>query len=575
MSKKNATPIYWVAIVALIFLGINACSLQIADTNDSITDEDLAIVSQIIAESLSDANAGSVSAMYDAVSGISSTGFSLRKSIVSATPTIQELSGRGNETNIQYRYDAQNGAHYLSFDRFVDVLNYQKTQSDTLVYFYKDANENAISEPVTQASFIETIRFYGSRSGQIVQPLANSSFERRDTLLIRGLGQSSDRIYMNGAHNGSGFYTAKIGIDSTWVSRTYRIQFNFLDIQLLKDRPLPTQQLNQSIQGIITYTLEIADPSQPEVFRNLNGRIDLVGDGTAVLNVGDVATNYQVNLSSGDAKNQEAEFEGAIRNVQTKQLRLNLANGLTVQLTNSTQIDMEGDLFNLDDVDSALKQGLRVRAEGEGVLANRVFQANKISFELDDDDDDDEQGTSSIEFEQQISSIDLSTKTLTLASGLTLAFDQNSDIERDGDLTSFGQVQAALNQGVKVDADGNALYRANNDVAFLITKVSFDVLDQDDGDGDDNDDDNDHEEEISGRILGIDLENAILFIENNERIRIDSSSVIKGDVTNLNALAEAINEGNSIEFSATVISDTVGTATYLAKEIEFEIEEED
>jgi hypothetical protein len=574
MNKKFQLAYYWFALLSICFFAVNACSLQVDQKNDSITDEDLAIVSQIIAESLSDANAGAVSAMHDAVSGISSTGFSLRKSIVGSTPTIQEFSGRGNETNIQYRYDAQIGAHYLSFDRFVDLVNYQKSQSDTLVYFYKDAEGNAISEPVIQASLIESIRFYGSRSGQITQPLSSSSYERRDTLLIRGLGQSSDRIYMDGAHNGSGFYTAKIGIDSSWVSRSYRIQFNFLDIQLIKDKPLPTQQLNQSIQGLITYSLEIADPSQPEVFRNLNGRIDLVGDGTAVLNVGDIPTNYQVNLSSGDSKNQEAEFEGAIKNVQPEQLRLNLANGITVQLSNTTRIDVEGDLFSLEEVDNALKQKLTVRAEGEGILENRLFQASSISFELEDEED--EQNDSSIEFEQQITAIDLSAKTLTLASGLTLAFDQNSEVDRDGDLISFGQVQAALNQGVGVEADGEAIYQANESIAFLITAISFDLIDQENDDNDDDDNgNNEGEQEINGKIIGIDLEKSLLFIGNNQSIRIDSSSVLKGDFKDLTTISNAIDEGAVIDFDATVITDAEGIANYLAIEIEFEAEEED
>lgn len=563
----------WMILIAWVLT--TSCSLQIDRENQPITEEDLQMLSQIIAESLSDANAGAVSAMHDAVSGISSNGFSIQKTASLPKVELQELSGRGTETNIQYSFNAFNGEHFLRFDRLVDLPNYQKIQTDSLIYVYRQQDGSFIIDPEVQAPLIESIRFYGSRVGQIEQPSSISQFSRHDTLFIWGLSEISDVIYMNGSHIGGGTYTAQLGLDSSWVERNYHIEFSFLDILLPKNTPLPTQKLDQSLQGQITYVVEITDPDQPDQPRRLNGRIDLVGDGTATLQLAEAPSNYQVNLNSGQTRDQDDEFEGRIRSIQLNQNRFSIVNGLTVQLSASTVIDAESAFQTLEEVQAALRQQIEVWVEGEGSLNNRIFEATEIKFEREDqDEDDDDEGTDrnsddGVEFEQRIQSIDNASKVLTLISGLTLGFDQNSRVAQDGDYINFGQLTAALNRGEQVIAEGYAVYKEEQEVPLRIRFVEFERIGEDDEDKG-SDDEDEETSVVEGVVASTNLGASTLTLTDGISIRVNRETEWDGQANSLQQVREALRQGFHVELKAEVVRDPLSTADYLAIEIEIE-----
>lgn len=91
----------------------------------------------------------------------------------------------------------------------------------------------------------------------------------------------------------------------------------------------------------------------------------------------------------------DAEFEALVASVDVAGGIVTLADGTIVRIVAHTEIEDDGDdenLGSLEEVRTALDQGLAVEADGEGFLEAtqpRTIVASEIEFELDDDSDDD------------------------------------------------------------------------------------------------------------------------------------------------------------------------------------------
>lgn len=79
------------------------------------------------------------------------------------------------------------------------------------------------------------------------------------------------------------------------------------------------------------------------------------------------------------------EFEGDVVDVDPSARSFVLAGGAEVRLDDDTRIDPEGDLTDLDSVETAVEDGRPVRAEGDAVEeSDGVWRALDVKFEVDD-----------------------------------------------------------------------------------------------------------------------------------------------------------------------------------------------
>lgn len=556
-TYKTSSPVNKVTGCLLLISFLLACSLNVnVDQLNTITQEDVEAVSQIIGESLSDENSGITGSLYDAITDITASGF------VPGSNWMQEnghdeKSGRGQEQNISYSYNNVTGEHRLSFERTVTRTGFIKEVTDTVQYVYTDESGQYIASPETESARIKTINFKGSRHGTIETPYRTSFFVRRDTFLIDGMGGSSGSLIIDGVHRGNGSFRGISSADSSMIERNYELEVNFLNLEL-NQAILEQTGVEQAIKGALTYSLMISDPNTANVSRTVRGSIDLVGDGTATLRVTQQESLFLVNLDNGEVSNQLKEFEGKVSFVNSEESIFTLASGLKVQVNSNTVIDLSGDLFTLEAVKNALLQGDEVRAEGEGSLNGNLFLATEVEFELDDDVDSE---NNDISFNHLVEEVNLEASSFTLSNAVTIHLDENSLIDPDSDLENLEQVKNAIQEQFFVRAVGDARYVNEGDTTYIVEEVLF-VLDDEEG----------PEEVINfdGLIEDINLEAQFIKLKNGALIRISDASEIKGDFESLEEAKESLNAGFAIEADGYGVEDPESEADILAIRIDLD-----
>ncbi|MEX0994394.1 MAG: DUF5666 domain-containing protein [Balneolaceae bacterium] len=200
---------------------------------------------------------------------------------------------------------------------------------------------------------------------------------------------------------------------------------------------------------------------------------------------------------------EELEFEGVVQSVHQSMRSFDLDNGRTIQISSRTEID--GDLESMEEVAEALDNGYRIEAEGKYITdSNGRLVATEVEFEAEEQDDEegedeDEEESEEHDFEGTVQSVNNADGSFTLAGGLTLHVDE--DTEFDGDFNSLGQVEGALNQGQTVEAEGEYYIQNNTNI---VIEVEFEAEEEEEDDDeeeeeeeeeDEDEDDNDDEED--------------------------------------------------------------------------------
>lgn len=571
MNNKNP---YRFLLLYCFFL-VAGCSLGVDNDQNSISQQDIDAVAQIIGESLSDENSGIVGSISDALGNVSANGF------VSTTGTeIQpgahdENTGRGSESNISYQYNSETGIHRFNFQRMVNTTGFQKEVFDTTRYIYTDNAGSFIQFPAQQRSSIESVFFTGVRQGTIITPERNSFFLRRDTLAIAGVSQINGMASIEGIHRSEGSFEGTNESGQTF-ERDYTLEINFLNIQLNTSFIDQTRSIEQGIQGAFTYVLTITDAANRSNSRTIRGSIDMLGDGTATLRFSQQQKFFQVNLDNGQVRDADEEFEGQIISADPENNTFTLINGVTVEITPETNIEADGDLFSLEALRNALQTGSEefVRAEGEGFVQGGIFKASNVKFELDDDVDDE---NNDIEFVSVVQNIDLQDQRFTLSDGRVIQVNEQTVIEDDGDFLSLEEVADALQQGVAVVADGDARYVEGEEVNYIAEEVEFEIQDSEDDDSDGNGD----SELINFNELieSVNVNGSTFTLQNGAVIKVTAETEIEGDFADLQAVSQALNAGQKVEADGRGIEpddeSSSENITLIATRVEFEAEEED
>jgi len=296
----------------LLWSGCNTLSPE----NEELTDEEIEIASQIIAESLSDQSGGMLSSFYDALSTVDDSGItygsasevsaSLQQGPFNGQPPRNpgNANGRGAERNYSVVYNPETGEHTVTFTRGVQNAVVSNAQSVTNVYIYTDADGNFIEFPGEQRDLIESIAFTGLRSGEFAGPVRQSTATRTDTLFVTGLSTASTIVSLDGVHYNEGSASVTLPRAERTAERSFSNVFRMEDVRIDKAVVQENGTLEEGVTGLISYRLTMTQTkfNGETEEKDIEGVIELDGDGTALLRFGSVSNIFRIGLYSGEVE---------------------------------------------------------------------------------------------------------------------------------------------------------------------------------------------------------------------------------------------------------------------------------
>jgi hypothetical protein len=169
------------------------------------------------------------------------------------------------------------------------------------------------------------------------------------------------------------------------------------------------------------------------------------------------------------------------------------------------------------------------------------------------------------EFQAAVESVDPAAGTFTLATGAVIKVSDATTIDPLGDLLSLQAVEAALNAGANVRAEGDQVLE---DGMLRATNVKFEVDEQADL----------SEAQFEALIASFDLQAKTVELVDGTRVEIVATTRIKqeGDLDHLNSLAlmaEAVTAGFPVEAKGRGALASGNSPTIVAERIEFEFED--
>ncbi|MEX2600641.1 MAG: DUF5666 domain-containing protein, partial [Balneolaceae bacterium] len=561
MKRFQTNSFYWkvpaTAILALwIFTG---CSLDALETsNDSLTEEELEISSQILGESLSDQNEGIFSSLNDAFlipvvnstspsSAVNQKQVSLFKGVATAEETNNSPESTNNYT---YQFDPESGIHTISYDRTTQNQQFLKEASVLLNYIYFDQNGSVIEAPELNQDRIETIDYSSNRTGLITRTNKTSTYERSDQFLIDGLASGNGTIQIDGTHTGSGTFEMT-NRNGQLIKRSYTLTVDFLNVIVHNEAVDLNKSLQKGAAGTLVYEMVIQrSVNGSEDTKTVNGTIEFTGDGTASLNFRDTFEDIRIKIEDGDVF-EEDEYEGFVQSVNLEDRTFTLSNGEQFLISPETVIEEESDLLTLEDVQKVLDREVRVKAEVTVSGRNEdFFLTHSASFEYEEED---------LEFKGEVAAVDVAENTITLTNGRTLQLDADSTKIEDGDLDSLEEVETALNQGTTVQAEGE--YILTGEETNLVEKISFEIKREQ------------KEQEFEGYVNSVHQSMTSFEMTNGRTVQVTGQTEITGDLNTLQKVNDALERGRRVEVEGKYRADNNGRI--VATELEFELEDDE
>ena len=287
-------------MAVILMLVFAACDTLNKDQEQEISQEELEVAGQILGSSLSDAEEGLLSSLYDAVSEVDEEGIRYRFEEQHRQQHQYRDHGRGSESQYHADYDPETGEHTVWFIREFEGPLVTRSLKVRSVYIYTDINGRFLEFPRRQQDRIETIDFKGTREGTTAGEYRSNRFYRFDQFYLDGVSAASEIMTLQGSHQGNGEMTADLVRRDVVTSRTYEIEMELDDIRIDKALVQENGNLEDGITGFITYRLSMTRTVNGETTeRNLSGVIELTGDGTALLRFNKLQQLFRIALDTG------------------------------------------------------------------------------------------------------------------------------------------------------------------------------------------------------------------------------------------------------------------------------------
>lgn len=129
-----------------------------------------------------------------------------------------------------------------------------------------------------------------------------------------------------------------------------------------------------------------------DIQRSLQNGVRVKAEGSLIRRDDDNSTaaatevEFEIESSDDDGDGDDGrEFEGVVESVDASLDRFSLRNGLTLYVTESTEIDSDSDISSMQDLRDAVNRGLKVEADGEyTVTGDDRLVVLDVEFEFDD-----------------------------------------------------------------------------------------------------------------------------------------------------------------------------------------------
>jgi hypothetical protein len=284
-----------------LFSGCNT----INPADQELTEQEIEVTGEIIAESLSDERGGLMATFYDAFSQVSEDGINYgnvsAESPVLGSQVTENTKSRGGEFEWNAEYNPETGEHIISFRRSYEGPFVSKTLSVLNKYIFIDPDGEFLEFPRRQQDQIETIDFKGLKSGSVESARKRSTFSRADTLFTSGLYSESPILTIDGSHDGEGEMTVQLRRADGTADRSYKLRLNLIDIQIDKEVVQSNGSLEEGVTGLITYRLELKTSTEGQNReKTISGTIEMTGDGTALLRFDRIRDTLRLGLSNGE-----------------------------------------------------------------------------------------------------------------------------------------------------------------------------------------------------------------------------------------------------------------------------------
>ena len=544
----SLTATIFASTLLLIGCSINDSNIN-SPSSDALTPEELEVAGQIIAESLSDEKDGIFSSLNDAFTLPSPNSFAQNLTIAedyqSAVFKIASLAkSNTNQSNYSYTYEPSNGTHHVSFTRSINTDKISKESTAELEYIYYDVNNHFITSPRLENESIEIIDYIGVKSGSLQTSIQNSSYERKDQFVISGLSGNSTLLTIDGIHEGSGQFKST-RTSGNVIERYYELTVEFLSVEINNQTVESNGSLNKGVTGALAYELFISrSVNGDESMKSINGTIEFNGDGTALLRFRNILNEFQIKLETGTLL-EEDEFDGFVESANNSENRFTLFNGETFLLTSESEISLTGDLISLDEVEAVIENNVRVSASGLYVTdeaGSKLVQTVEFNFEQED-----------VEFDNKITSVQVSDNTLTLSNGLVLLLTDDSVIDEDGHLNNLDDVELALENGNSVKASGE--FQPQTDGTKIVLSIEFNYDDQD----------------FEDFVSSADVNQQIFTLSNGSEYNVNANSDFNDDISSIEELDVLLQEGYKVEAEGVYFIDADGLSIVL--KVDFNIED--
>ncbi len=304
------------ALVALllIFAATGCDSLNNEEPEvAALSQEDLEAASSILAESLSDQNEGLMANLNDMTAEIGATRLSYSNRNFWSNPGLRPC--RGEDRSFEKTYDDSTGVHSIVYSRNNETENCSKNVEVDLNYTFTDENGDFIEFPRLEQDNISSIAFEGSRVGsgtyESRRGARSGSFNHAGEWNLTGL--QSDVATLTGSQVNDGSYEHSrqdTSGNAQTQSGTYHLEFSTVDVTIATDNS-ETSELENQITGTIQYTMTMEKTVNGETeMQDVEGTVELEGNGRAVLRFLGLRKIYRVTLRDGDITDTDGETGG-------------------------------------------------------------------------------------------------------------------------------------------------------------------------------------------------------------------------------------------------------------------------
>lgn len=249
-------------------------------------------------------------------------------------------------------------------------------------------------------------------------------------------------------------------------------------------RPAPESPQAPDETSFLPTDVRLDDEAEEsEIEMNVDGRhLSLSGsdEGTVTL----LGLEIQVTSSTEveakeEAADGEFEIESLVTDVDVEAGEVTLHGGDVLRIVDGTRFDGDDDgddgedeeLTSLAAVQAALDEDRLVEVEAEVVQEEPgVFVAIEVEFEVEDGDDD---VPGSVEFEGDVTAVDVEAGTFVVGGILDLSMVGYSSIDDDSDHATLQAVSDALGAGTTVRADGHAISDESAATGSAVLEVEF------------------------------------------------------------------------------------------------------